>query len=79
MRAFRSIVLPLKAVLLNLLSVGASYGALVIVFKWGLGKDLLGLYQYSQLEGWIPIFLFAMLFRMWPNAIGATNGAVLAP
>ncbi len=64
MRAFRSIVLPLKAVLLNLLSVGASYGALVIVFKWGLGKDLLGLYKYSQLEGWIPIFLFAMLFGL---------------
>jgi RND superfamily putative drug exporter len=51
-------------VLLNLLSVGASYGALVIVFKWGLGKDLLGLYKYSQLEGWIPIFLFAMLFGL---------------
>ena len=64
MRAFRSIVLPLKAVLLNLLSVGASYGALVIVFKWGLGKDLLGLYKYTQLEGWIPIFLFAMLFGL---------------
>jgi uncharacterized membrane protein YdfJ with MMPL/SSD domain len=64
MRAFRSFVLPLKAVLLNLLSVGASYGALVIVFKWGLGKDLLGLYEYSQLEGWIPIFLFAMLFGL---------------
>ena len=64
MRAFRSIVLPLKAVLLNLLSVGASYGALVIVFKWGLGKDLLGLYKYSQLEGLIPIFLFAMLFGL---------------
>jgi RND superfamily putative drug exporter len=64
MRAFRSVLLPLKAVLLNLLSVGASYGMLVIVFKWGLGKDLLGLYQYSQLEGWIPIFLFAMLFGL---------------
>jgi len=64
MRAFRSVVLPLKAVLLNLLSVGASYGALVIVFKWGLGKDLLGLYKYTQLEGWIPIFLFAMLFGL---------------
>jgi RND superfamily putative drug exporter len=64
MRAFRSLVLPLKAVLLNLLSVGASYGMLVIVFKWGLGKDLLGLYQYDQVEGWIPIFLFAMLFGL---------------
>jgi RND superfamily putative drug exporter len=64
MRAFRSVLLPLKAVLLNLLSVGASYGMLVIVFKWGLGKDLLGLYQFGQVEGWIPIFLFAMLFGL---------------
>jgi uncharacterized membrane protein YdfJ with MMPL/SSD domain len=64
LRAFRSIILPLKAVLLNLLSVGASYGALVIVFKWGLGKNLWGLYQFQQVEAWIPIFLFAMLFGL---------------
>ncbi|HSC74047.1 MAG TPA: MMPL family transporter [Gaiellaceae bacterium] len=64
MRAFRSVILPLKAVLLNLLSVGASYGMLVVFFKWGLGKDLFGLYQFPQVEGWIPIFLFAMLFGL---------------
>jgi uncharacterized membrane protein YdfJ with MMPL/SSD domain len=64
MRAFRSIILPLKAVFLNLLSVAASYGALVIVFKWGLGSDLWGLYQFQQVEAWIPIFLFAMLFGL---------------
>jgi RND superfamily putative drug exporter len=64
MRAFRSVLLPLKAVLLNLLSVGASYGMLVVVFKWGLGHDLLGLYKFGQVEGWIPIFLFAMLFGL---------------
>ena len=64
MRAFRSLILPLKAVLLNLLSVGASYGALVVVFKWGLGSDLWGLYQFQQVEAWIPIFLFAMLFGL---------------
>ncbi len=63
MRAFRSMLLPLKAVLLNLLSVAASYGVLVIVFKWGAG-DALGLYQFPQVEGWIPIFLFAMLFGL---------------
>ena len=45
----------------HLLSVGASYGALVIVFKWGLGKSLWGLYEFQQVEAWIPIFLFAML------------------
>ena len=64
MRAFRSLVLPLKAVVLNLLSVAAAYGALVVVFRFGLGKDLLGLYQFPQIEGWIPIFLFAMLFGL---------------
>jgi RND superfamily putative drug exporter len=64
LRAFRSVVLPLKAVLLNLLSVGASYGMLVVVFKWGAGHALLGLYRDEQIEGWIPIFLFAMLFGL---------------
>jgi uncharacterized membrane protein YdfJ with MMPL/SSD domain len=64
MRAFRSIVLPLKAVVLNLLSVAASYGMLVVFFKWGLGQSLFGLYQFPQVEGWIPIFLFAMLFGL---------------
>jgi RND superfamily putative drug exporter len=64
MRAFRSLVLPLKAVILNLLSVAASYGMLVVVFRWGVGSDVLGLYQFGQIEGWIPIFLFAMLFGL---------------
>ena len=64
MRAFRSVVLPLKAVILNLLSVAASYGMLVVVFRWGVGNDVLGLYQFGQIEGWIPIFLFAMLFGL---------------
>jgi RND superfamily putative drug exporter len=64
MRVFRSLLLPLKAVILNLLSVGASYGMLVVFFKWGVGDSLFGLYQYPQVEGWIPIFLFAMLFGL---------------
>jgi uncharacterized membrane protein YdfJ with MMPL/SSD domain len=64
MRAFRSVILPLKAVLLNLLSVAASYGALVVFFRWGFGDTLAGLYQFPQIEGWIPIFLFAMLFGL---------------
>jgi uncharacterized membrane protein YdfJ with MMPL/SSD domain len=64
MRAFRSLLLPLKAVLLNLLSVAAAYGMLVVFFRYGLGQDLFGLYQFSQVEGWIPIFLFAMLFGL---------------
>ena len=64
MRAFRSALLPLKAVILNLLSVGAAYGMLVVMFRWGGGDELFGLYRDSQVEGWIPIFLFAMLFGL---------------
>src|SRR5205823_12353047 len=64
MRAFRSLLLPLKAVILNILSVAAAYGVLVVVFKWGAGSTLFGLYEYPQIEGWIPIFLFAMLFGL---------------
>ena len=51
MRAFRSALLPLKAVILNLLSVAASYGMLVVVFKWGVGRSVLSLYQIGQIEG----------------------------
>jgi RND superfamily putative drug exporter len=64
MRAFRSFVLPLKAVILNLLSVAAAYGALVLVFRYGVGQDAFGFYQFPQIEGWIPIFLFAMIFGL---------------
>jgi RND superfamily putative drug exporter len=63
MRAFRSLLLPLKAVLLNLLSVGATYGLLVITFRWGAGA-VIGLPQADQIEAWIPMFLFAMLFGL---------------
>jgi RND superfamily putative drug exporter len=64
LRAFCSALLPLKAVVLNVLSVAATYGLLVIVFRWGLGSALLGLHHVPQIEGWIPIFLFAMLFGL---------------
>ena len=64
LRAFRSLLLPLKAVLLNVLSVGASYGMLVVVFRWHAGHDVAWLYPDAQVEGWIPIFLFAMLFGL---------------
>jgi uncharacterized membrane protein YdfJ with MMPL/SSD domain len=63
LRAFRSIFLPLKAVLLNVLSVGATYGVLVLTFQHGF-HTVLGLQASSQIEGWIPIFLFAMLFGL---------------
>jgi uncharacterized membrane protein YdfJ with MMPL/SSD domain len=62
-RAFRSLVLPLKAIVLNLLSIGAAYGILVLAFKLGAGEPF-GLTQFDQIEGWIPVFLFAMLFGL---------------
>jgi len=64
LRAFRSLLLPLKAVLLNVLSVLATYGLLVVIFRFGVGADLLGLYRIEQVEGWIPVFLFAVLFGL---------------
>ncbi|MEX2613315.1 MAG: MMPL family transporter, partial [Gaiellaceae bacterium] len=63
MRAFRSIVIPLKAIVLNLLSIGAAYGLMVIVFKWGAG-EWVGLIAYDQIEAWIPVMLFAVLFGL---------------
>ncbi len=63
-RAFRSLLLPLKAVVLNLLSVAAAYGLLVVVFRYGVGAGLLGVERSAQIEGWIPIFLFAALFGL---------------
>jgi RND superfamily putative drug exporter len=63
LRAFRSVVLPIKAVLMNLLSVGATYGLLVLIFQhhWG---NVVGFHQTPQIEAWIPIFLFAILFGL---------------
>ena len=62
-RAFRSVILPLKAILMNLLSIGAAYGLLVAFFKLGLGEPF-GLIQFDQIEGWIPVMLFAMVFGL---------------
>jgi RND superfamily putative drug exporter len=61
LRAFRSLVLPLKAVLLNLLSVSAAYGVLVLAFQHGAGT-VIGLREFPQIEAWIPVFLFAIIF-----------------
>jgi RND superfamily putative drug exporter len=57
-------LLPLIAVLLDLLSVGAAYGLLVAVFRFGVGSSILRTYHVSQIEGWVPIFIFAMLFGL---------------
>ncbi len=61
-RTFRSLLLPLKAVLLNVASTAAAYGLLVVVFRWGVGANTLGLYHLQAVESWLPIVLFAMLF-----------------
>jgi RND superfamily putative drug exporter len=63
LRAFRSLVLPLKAIVMNVLSIAAAYGLLVIFFKWG-GADAFGLISFDQIEGWIPVFIFAMTFGL---------------
>src|SRR4051794_20795596 len=62
-RAFRSVVLPAKAVVMNLLSVSAAYGVLVLAFQHGWGRHV-GLEESPQIDGWIPIFLFAVLFGL---------------
>jgi RND superfamily putative drug exporter len=61
---FRSIVVPIKALIMNLLSVGAAYGLLVLVFQEGVGASLLGFTQVDRIEAWVPLFLFAVLFGL---------------
>ena len=64
MLVFRSILVPLKAALLNLLSIGAAYGVLVMVFQWGWGKELIGLESTVPIVSFIPMFMFAILFSL---------------
>ncbi len=62
--AFRSLVVPAKAILLNLLSVGAAYGLLVLVFQKGIGNEIFGFQEVEAIEAWVPLFLFAVLFGL---------------
>jgi uncharacterized membrane protein YdfJ with MMPL/SSD domain len=62
--AFRSLAVAGTAILLNLLSVGAAYGLLVLVFQEGVGADLLGFQQVETIEAWVPLFLFSVLFGL---------------
>ncbi|HET9674388.1 MAG TPA: MMPL family transporter [Gaiellaceae bacterium] len=62
--AFRSVVVALTAIALNLLSVGAAYGLLVLVFQHGVGAGLLGFTQLDVIEAWVPLFLFSVLFGL---------------
>lgn len=61
---FRSIVLPTKAIILNLMAVGAAYGMLVLVFQEGFLSSFFGLQESRTIESWIPLFLFTILFGL---------------
>jgi RND superfamily putative drug exporter len=64
MTVFRSILVPLKAVIMNLLSIGAAYGVIVAVFQWGWLKDLIGVAKAGPVEAWAPMMLFAIVFGL---------------
>lgn len=64
MLVFRSILVPLKAVIMNLLSIGAAYGVIVAIFQWGWGKNLIGIDKAGPIDPWIPMFMFAIVFGL---------------
>jgi RND superfamily putative drug exporter len=64
MVVFRSVLVPLKAVVLNLLSLGACYGVLVATFQWGWGIGLLGVGKPGPIDAWVPMMLFAVIFGL---------------
>jgi RND superfamily putative drug exporter len=64
MTVFHSIVVAAKAVVMNMLSIAASFGLLVIVFQWGVGDNLIGLGREGPIEAWAPMMLFAILFGL---------------
>ena len=62
--SFRSVVIPLKAILMNLLSVAAAYGVIVAIFQWGWGENLLDFRSNGGVASWLPMFLFVILFGL---------------
>jgi RND superfamily putative drug exporter len=64
MVVFRSLLVPLKAVIMNLLSVGVAYGLMVVVFQWGWGGSLIGLDKSGPVEAWVPLMMFAVVFGL---------------
>ena len=64
MSVFRSVLVPLKAAVMNLLSIGAAYGVLVPVFQWGWGDGLLGIPKAGPIDSFLPMMLFAILFGL---------------
>jgi putative drug exporter of the RND superfamily len=61
---FRSVLVPLKAAIMNLLSIGAAYGVVVAVFQWGWGASLIGVETKGPIEAWVPMMLFTILFGL---------------
>jgi putative drug exporter of the RND superfamily len=61
---FRSVVVPIKAAVMNLLSIGAAYGVMTAVFQWGWGTSLLGLDHAVPVSSWVPILMFTILFGL---------------
>ena len=61
---FRSVVVPIKAAVMNLLSIGAAYGVMTAVFQWGWATDLLGLDHSVPVSSWVPILMFTILFGL---------------
>ncbi len=64
MMVFRSVLIPLKAVIMNLLSIGAAYGVIVAVFQWGWAKDVVGIDTSGPIQSFVPMLLFAVLFGL---------------
>ena len=64
MMVFRSLLVPLKAAVMNLLSIGAAYGVIVAVFQWGWGRGLIGLHQSVPIVAFVPLMMFAILFGL---------------
>ncbi len=64
MAVFRSVVIPVKAAIMNLLSVGAAYGVIVAVFQWGWGGSVIGIGAPGPIDPWIPLMMFTILFGL---------------
>jgi RND superfamily putative drug exporter len=64
MLVFRSLLVPLKAVIMNLLSIGAAYGVIVAIFQWGWLKSAVGIGKEGPIEAWVPMMLFAIVFGL---------------
>jgi RND superfamily putative drug exporter len=64
MLVFRSLLVPLKAVIMNLLSIAAAYGVIVAIFQWGWGRNIIAIGKEGPIEAWVPMMLFAIVFGL---------------